>query len=392
MDLLTGVGKEQAFVCPRCGGRDHVVWGPPSLGYLFWVLNPGLAVNELVFGQRVPRTMCVCRTCPDGGQHPYVLCPRCGTAHHANLWSAGYSSGHWLGLLCPDCGARLPTVRNVTAAAILVLLWPGRRLVWHFAADRFLAWERRRAREAKRRFRADEVRQRAVAAHALESPLYLGPPSPVWRWFRWLPVRRADQLVFATVVPQALEAGVEISTALALAARVTPGPRFRAALVTMRQDVRAGHPLAASLARTGAKVDARLLAALEVGEEHGCVAGELTAFARQLHPRPTAWLNRRLGRPEESVRFAAALARLLTDRRLTPALIEDAGRVAAGGRRAFLAVIAQVAAAVSDGETFPSALRPHRRWFDPLFCYLLDAADTRDGLRATLARLGDEDA
>ena len=210
-----------------------------------------------------------------------------------------------------------------------------------------------------------------------------------WAWLSWWPVRRADQMLFAEALSQVLAAGLEVSQAIVAAAGAVRSPRFRRALREMVVNCRSGYTLAQSLARTGVAVRGELLAALAVGEERGDLPGSLAAFACQCHPRPGPQLALAVGRPPEVTRFAAALARLLRDRRLTVLLIEDAARLAAGDRSAFARLVGRVAENMRGGMPFPEALATEPKAFDPLFCTLVAAPDDRDRLRAVLARLGE---
>lgn len=217
-------------------------------------------------------------------------------------------------------------------------------------------------------------------------------PHPILSWLRVWPVRQSAQVLFAEALSQSLRAGLEISEAIVLAARVNPSLRFRTALREMAGHARAGYSLEAALARTGVRGCEGLLAALQVGEEQGDLAGELAAFARRLDPRADDRLSRAAGRSPEAVRFAAALARLLRDRSLTLRVVEDAGRLAAAGRRSFQAAVAGLVSDMRGGMPFAEALGQRHDYFDPLFCQFVHAAEGRDQLRAVLERLGRQPA
>jgi len=212
--------------------------------------------------------------------------------------------------------------------------------------------------------------------------------SGLWKLLLCWPVRRKTQLLFAESLAEALTAGIEVTKAISLAARVNPSWRFRHALKQMRQDVSAGYRLEVSLARSGARVMPQLLAALRVGEEHGKLAEELFACARTVSPQAAHWLRQAVGRREEATRFAAALARLLRDEGLTRRIIADAGNVAAAGSRRFQKVIGEIVAEMDRGGGFAEALAHHPRYFDRLYCGLLQSADSRSRLRLCLERLG----
>src|SRR4029077_8592771 len=90
------------FRCPVCGGSEHRRWSPMHPALLHWRLNPALAINELVFGQCVPREIFVCTRC-DAPQirRTYARCASCGTFHSTWVWARANAFGHWLGLVCP---------------------------------------------------------------------------------------------------------------------------------------------------------------------------------------------------------------------------------------------------------------------------------------------------
>src|SRR5437868_1968735 len=81
-------------------------------------------------------------------------------------------------------------------------------------------------------------------------------------------------------------------------------------------------------------------------------ADQMPAFARRSDPRPGARLAAALGRPAEATRFAAALARLLAEHKLTVRLVEDAARLAAGAGSGFARIGGRVAEAMRNGATF----------------------------------------
>ena len=100
----------------------------PNWMLLHWILNPGLVVNELILGQRIPKLTFVCKSC----QLPYaernlVPCPSCNTLHDSRAWLGRNGFGNWLGLICPSCSARIPCLWNLTSIAVLLVLFP----VWY---------------------------------------------------------------------------------------------------------------------------------------------------------------------------------------------------------------------------------------------------------------------
>jgi len=217
---------------------------------------------------------------------------------------------------------------------------------------------------------------------------HLEPPGPFWR--RW-PIRRRDQMVFAEAFGQGLAAGLGEDRALAMAAAVNPSPRFRRAIARMRWLVRGGDSLAESLTMSGAWVDPGLRAALQVGEEQGGLDRELIAFARGLVADAPRRFRRAVGRSPRAVAFAAALARRLDQHRLTVEVVRAAGLVAAAGSRRFARVVRALALDLEDGSTLADALSYHPGHFDAIFCLCVEAAGTREELRACLEALGSPD-
>ncbi|HAA15541.1 MAG TPA: hypothetical protein DCE41_29085 [Cytophagales bacterium] len=100
-------------------------WRKPS--FFPYIINPGLAVNELLLGQRVPKVMLIDKQSPRPlAERSYVPCPSCGTIHKGNVWSAQHKTAfkNWYGLYCPHCGETIPCLRNITSWLILMLTYP----------------------------------------------------------------------------------------------------------------------------------------------------------------------------------------------------------------------------------------------------------------------------
>jgi hypothetical protein len=112
---------------------------------LHWILNPGLLVNELIFGQRIPKVTLIDKTSTEALVYrQYIPCPSCGAINSARYWSKGNAMGHWLGLVCPQCGEKIPCLMNVFSIVVLVLLAPLYFLAKKFLEPQWLAWERQR--------------------------------------------------------------------------------------------------------------------------------------------------------------------------------------------------------------------------------------------------------
>jgi type II secretory pathway component PulF len=210
-----------------------------------------------------------------------------------------------------------------------------------------------------------------------------------WSYLYWLPIRQFDQMLFAEAFSQGLAAGLAVSNAVAVAAYAVRSRRFRAALREMAGNCRIGYSLETSLTRTRVAVGGGLLAALRVGQDQGCLIEQLSAFARRCDPHSAHRLGVAVGRRDDVRHFAAALAGLLVDRRLTIELIQDAAEAAAGKKSRLAAAAERVCEEMSGGAGFDEALRREPRTFDPLFGALLSAADRHDRLRMVLLKLAE---
>lgn len=114
-----------AFACPTCGSDRHTRWTWRTGVVLHWLVNPGLIINEILLGQRVPATIAFCESCDlPQVKRQYVQCTGCGMWHPGGLWSGRLSFGNWFGLVCPDCGATIPSFRNVPALLVTILTAP----------------------------------------------------------------------------------------------------------------------------------------------------------------------------------------------------------------------------------------------------------------------------
>lgn len=104
---------------------DYKVWGWKHPLMLHMQLNPGLAFNEILLGQRTPARILVGRdTNTPLVQRQAVKCDACGALHDARIWGGKSAFGAWFGLYCPDCEARIPTLLNIFSRLIIVLTAP----------------------------------------------------------------------------------------------------------------------------------------------------------------------------------------------------------------------------------------------------------------------------
>lgn len=123
----------------------YKVWKLPHPMLLHWVVNPALAINELILGQRLPKLMLIDKT-SDAPlmERQYVPCPECNAMNDGRLWSKGNSFGHWFGYVCPECHGKIPCLWNFTSLILLTLtfpLWIGFKI---FGEEKWLEKERSR--------------------------------------------------------------------------------------------------------------------------------------------------------------------------------------------------------------------------------------------------------
>lgn len=128
------------------------VWKLPHPLLMHWVLNPGIALSELVLGQRMPRVMLIDKT-SDAPlvERSYVPCPECNTLNDGRIWGADNGFGHWLGYVCPECGGKIPCLWNVFSIVIVFVTAPLWFVPWKMSGERWLRVERMRAQEARER-------------------------------------------------------------------------------------------------------------------------------------------------------------------------------------------------------------------------------------------------
>lgn len=105
----------------------YKVWDRKNLSVIHFMLNPGLAINELILGQRVPKIMLIDQSSDKPlMERTYVPCPHCNTYHDGRTWSVQNKTAfkNWFGLYCPNCGEIIPCIRNWTSGLILIVTYP----------------------------------------------------------------------------------------------------------------------------------------------------------------------------------------------------------------------------------------------------------------------------
>ncbi len=115
---------------------------------IHWIINPGLVVNELIFGQRIPKIILIEKDSKKSyAERSFIPCPHCNTIHSGLKWSEqnGTAFNNWFGLYCDHCGKIIPCLWNVTSLVILAATFP----IWHWFKDR---WKERWLKTQKEKF------------------------------------------------------------------------------------------------------------------------------------------------------------------------------------------------------------------------------------------------
>ena len=133
------------FECLKCHGNIYKKWALPNLILLHWVLNPGVALGELIFGQCIPKETYICTGCKiPFMERTYVYCPSCSSFHNGMIWGKKNGFGHWFGLICPKCGLLIPRLWNLTSILILSLTLPIWWIPVQLYKEKWLQYERDR--------------------------------------------------------------------------------------------------------------------------------------------------------------------------------------------------------------------------------------------------------
>lgn len=100
-------------------------WTWKHWSMIHWILNPGLAINELILGQRVPKVLLFDKTTNKPlMERQFVPCPHCGELNDGRLWAKKNGFKNWFGYYCPTCGNTIPCLRNLTSLIVIILTFP----------------------------------------------------------------------------------------------------------------------------------------------------------------------------------------------------------------------------------------------------------------------------
>lgn len=128
--------------------EKYTVWKLPHPILLHWIINPGLAFNELILGQRIPKVTLIDKT-SDAPlmEKQYIPCPECGALNDGRLWSGNNAFGHWFGYVCPECHGKIPCLWNITSLILLALTFPVWIWLKKFGKEKWLEKEKGRLTE-----------------------------------------------------------------------------------------------------------------------------------------------------------------------------------------------------------------------------------------------------
>jgi len=143
----------------------YKVWTWKNPMMLHWIINPGLVINELVLGQRVPKVMLIARDSSKSlAEKTLVPCPHCETLHSGLKWTPQNKTAfkNWFGYYCDNCGKIIPCLTNLTSYIILGLTFP----IWFWFKDK---WKAKWLEEQKVKF---------------SKPLNLTLPKVKTKWLR----------------------------------------------------------------------------------------------------------------------------------------------------------------------------------------------------------------
>jgi len=113
----------------------YKVWTWKNPLMLHWIINPGLAINELLLGQRVPKiTLIENDSSKSLQERTKIPCPHCGTLHSGLKWSTRNNAfKNWFGLYCDNCGKTIPCLTNFTSLILLTVTSP----IWIWFKDKW---------------------------------------------------------------------------------------------------------------------------------------------------------------------------------------------------------------------------------------------------------------
>jgi len=144
--------KMLKIVYPKYDREKYTILALPHPEPLHWIINPGLAFNELILGQKRPKVILIDKTMDKPlFERQFVPCPHCGELHNMDGWGSWGQQRkfwNWFGFVCPVCGQIIPPLWNLTSLLILFVLTP----IWVFTYSK---WKNKWIEKERRRFNID---------------------------------------------------------------------------------------------------------------------------------------------------------------------------------------------------------------------------------------------
>ncbi len=132
--MLNSLIHESKVVIMNFDPKRWKVYTWKNWSILFWIINPGSAINELVFGQRVAKLYLEDKTMDAVKfERGFTPCPHCAELHDNRLWDTSNDTalGNWFGLYCRNCGDVIPCVMSIMTFLILLVTSP----LWYWFKD-----------------------------------------------------------------------------------------------------------------------------------------------------------------------------------------------------------------------------------------------------------------
>ncbi len=107
--------------------KQYKVYTWKSFRTLIWVITPIFIINEIIFGQKIPKVILIDKTTGKSlFESSFVPCPHCNTMHDGRTWSHHNKTAlkNWFGFYCPTCGKIIPCLNNVFSLIFLALTFP----------------------------------------------------------------------------------------------------------------------------------------------------------------------------------------------------------------------------------------------------------------------------
>jgi hypothetical protein len=110
----------------ECKNSEFKVWTWKNPVMLHWIINPGLAINELILGQKVPKIILIEKHSSKIFEEKIKIpCPHCNTIHSGLKWSIRNNAyKNWFGLYCDNCGKTIPCLTNLTSLVLILVTFP----------------------------------------------------------------------------------------------------------------------------------------------------------------------------------------------------------------------------------------------------------------------------